>query len=83
MLTTQASLDHVLHNGETLEFYWAVAGQENTGFNDYFTLMQDYLNCAEDKEKAREVFYRMNAHWCRHMNVLIDEIVHLTQGVKE
>ena len=82
-MTTQAPLDHVLHNGETLELYWAVAGQENTGFNDYFTLYKELLEHSKDTEQAREVFYKINAHWRKHMNVLIDEIVHLTQGVKE
>jgi len=82
-MTTQAPLDHVLHNGETLEFYWAVAGQENTGFNDYFAIYQEWLTAPKTTEKARELFEKLDAHWCKHMKVLIDEIVHLTQGVKE
>ena len=79
-MTTQAPLDHVLHNGETLEFYWAVAGQENKGFNDYLFLKQEWLSfSSEDPLKASQLFDKVDAYWCKYMNVLIDEIVHLTQ----
>jgi hypothetical protein len=82
-MTTQAPLDHILHNGESLEYYWTRAGQENTGYNDYFALYKEFLELSNNTELALELWRKFNAHWCRHMNVLIDEIVHLTQGVKE
>jgi|TARA_R100000479_G_C6256470_1_gene154302 chemotaxis regulatin CheY-phosphate phosphatase CheZ len=79
-MTTEEPLNYVLQNGETLEYYWTLAGQENMGYNEYFDLKQEWLKLFNNErglEQARELFSKINAYFTKEMNVLIDEIIYL------
>ena len=79
-MTTEEPLDYVLQNGETLEYYWTLASQENMAYNEYFDLKKEWLSIFHDGAgliQARELFSRINAYFSKDMNALIDEIIYL------
>ena len=76
-------LNHILQNGETLEYYWTLANHENMGYDDYFALYKQFLESSKDQEQARELFLKINAYFSKDLNALVDEIVYLTQEEKE
>ena len=47
-MTTEEPLDYVLQNGETLEYYWTLASQENMAYNEYFDLKKEWLSIFHD-----------------------------------
>ena len=76
-------LNYVLQNGETLEYYWTLANHENMGYDDYFALYKEFLESSKDQEQARKLFLKINAYFSKDLNVLVNEIIYLTQEEKE
>ena len=86
---TKDPFKHIMHNGETLELYDAMIGH-STQFDEYFDLYTRLMQNDKhphprpvtmewNREELYELFGRITSYWCRAMNELIEEIIHLTK----